>query len=127
MRNLAEQWYREGMSVAEARDLAAADADVAERRPTRFFLAERDGEPGGYCMLLGEDGIGEVESVYTSERHRGAGLASAVVRAAIAGSRERGDDLITIAADAADWPQRLYERLGFETIDTRLSFTRKPS
>ena len=127
VRSLAEQWYREGMSAAEARDLVEADADVARMRPTRFFLAERAGEPAAYCMLLGDDGIGEVESVYTSAAHRGGGLASAVVRAAIAASRERGDDLITIAADAADWPQRLYERLGVRTIDTRRAFTRKPS
>jgi ribosomal protein S18 acetylase RimI-like enzyme len=127
VRGLAEQWYGEGMSAAEARDLVAADADTEQMRPTRFFLAERNGEPAAYCMLLGDEGIGEVESVYTAQAHRGAGLASAVVRAAIAASQERGDDLITIAADAADWPQHLYERLGFRTIDRRRSFTRKPA
>jgi len=126
VRELAGQWYREGMSAAEARDLVEADADTATARPTRFFLAERDGEPAAYCMLLGDAGIGEVESVYTSLAHRGGGLASAVVRAAIAASQERGDDLITIAADAADWPQHLYERLGFRTVDRRRAFTRKP-
>ena len=31
-----------------------------------------------------------------------------------------------IMADADDWPQRLYERLGFETVDAYRSFTRKP-
>jgi ribosomal protein S18 acetylase RimI-like enzyme len=49
-----------------------------------------------------------------------------VVRAAIAAARERGDDLVTIMADADDWPQKLYERLGFETVDRYLNFTRKP-
>ena len=41
-----------------------------------------------------------------------------VVRAAIAAARERGDDLVMIMADADDWPQRLYERLGFQTVDS---------
>ena len=31
-----------------------------------------------------------------------------------------------IMADADDWPQQLYERLGFETVDVYRSFTRKP-
>ena len=91
---------------------------TAPRAPApRYFLVERDGEPAASCELLGFDGIGQVESVYTAAAHRGHGLASAVVRAAIAASRERGDDLVMIMADADDWPQRLYERLGFETVD----------
>ena len=78
-------------------------------------------------MLLASDyAVGQVEEVYTAKQHRGAGLASAVVRAAIAAAQERGDELIMIMADADDWPQRLYERLGFETVDEYRSFTLKP-
>jgi GNAT superfamily N-acetyltransferase len=124
--SLMEAWYRESMGEAEARDLVAADADSAARSGARYFLAERDGEPAASCELLGFDGLGQVESVYTAAAHRGHGLASAAVRAAIAAARERGDDLVMIMADADDWPQRLYERLGFETVDRYLNFTRKP-
>ena len=112
VRSLMEQWYGEAMSAAEARDLADADADSALTSGARFFLTERDGEPAACCMLLAGDGVGQVEEVYTAKPHRGAGLASAVIRTAIAAARERGDDLIMILADADDWPQRLYERLG---------------
>jgi hypothetical protein len=38
-----------------------------------------------------------------------------VLRAA-AESRAAGNDLTFLVADADDWPQRLYERLGFETV-----------
>ena len=127
VRSLMEQWYGEAMSEAEARDLADADADTAQTSGARFFLAERDGLPAACCMLLPGDGVGQVEEVYTAKPYRGARLASAVVRAAIAAARERGDDLIMIMADAEDWPQRLYERLGFETVDEYRSFTRKPN
>jgi putative acetyltransferase len=126
VRGLMEQWYGESMSAAEARDLADADADTAEASGGRYFLVERDDDAAACCVLLGADGIGQVEEVYTSKAHRGAGLASAVVRAAIAASQERGDDLVMIMADADDWPQRLYERLGFETVDQFRTFTRKP-
>ena len=127
IRGLMEQWYREAMSTAEAHDLGDADADTARTNGSRFFLAERDGEPAASCMLLASDyAVGQVEEVYTAKQHRGAGLASAVVRAAIAAAQERGDELIMIMADADDWPQRLYERLGFETVDEYRSFTLKP-
>ena len=126
VRDLMEQWYGEAMSAAEASDLADADADSALTSGARYFLTERDGLPAACCMLLPGDGIGQVEEVYTAKPHRGAGLASAVVRTAIAAARERGDDLIMIMADADDWPQRLYERLGFETVDEYRTFTRKP-
>jgi GNAT superfamily N-acetyltransferase len=126
VRSLMEQWYGEAMSEAEARDLADADADTALTSGARFFLTERDGRPAACCMLLPGDGVGQVEEVYTAQPYRGEGLASAVVRTAIAAAQERGDDLIMIMANAEDWPQRLYERLGFETVDEYRSFTRKP-
>ena len=126
VRDLMEQWYGEAMSAAEARDLGDADADTAQTSRARFFLTERDGLPAACCMLLPGDGLGQVEEVYTAKPFRGKGLASAVVRAAIAAAPERGDDLIMIMADGDDWPQRLYERLGFETVDEYRTFTRKP-
>jgi len=126
VRDLIEQWYGEAMSAAEARDLGDADADTARTSGARFFLTERDGLPAACCMLLPGDGVGQVEEVYTAKPFRGKGLASAVVRAAIAAAQERGDDLIMIMADGDDWPQRLYERLGFETVDEYRTFTRKP-
>ena len=126
VRGLMEAWYGETMSAAEARDLAESDADTAGPAGARFFIVERDGEPAACCSLLGHGGVGQVEEVYTAAAHRGHGLASAVIRAAIAASRERGDDLVMIMADADDWPQKLYERLGFETVDAYRSFTRKP-
>jgi GNAT superfamily N-acetyltransferase len=126
VRPLMEAWYRESMGEAEARDLADSDADSAARSGARYFLAKRDGEPGASCELLGFGGVGQVESVYTAAAHRGHGLASVVIRTAISASRKRGDDLVMIMADADDWPQSLYERLGFKTVDRYLNFTRKP-
>jgi GNAT superfamily N-acetyltransferase len=126
VRELMEQWYGEAMSASEARDLADADADTALTSGARFLLTERDGAAAACCMLLPGDGVGQVEEVYTAKRFRGQGLASAVVRVAIAAALQRGDELIMIMADADDWPQRLYERLGFETVDEFRTFTRKP-
>ena len=87
VRGLMEQWYGESMSAAEARDLADSDADTAAPAGARFFLVEREGEPAACCSLFGHGGIGQVEEVYTAANHRGHGLASAVVRTAIAASQ----------------------------------------
>ena len=126
IRGLLEAWYGETMTATEARDLTDSDADVAAITGARLFLAEREGEPAACCTLFGADGIGQVEAVYTAAAHRGHGLASAVVRAAVAAARERGDDLVMIIGEAEDWPQKLYERLGFQIVDRSWSFTRKP-
>jgi ribosomal protein S18 acetylase RimI-like enzyme len=130
VRPLAEMWQQELTPPVEAglsAELADADAATALALSARGFLAERDGRPAAYAMLLqAAEGVGELDQVYTAPEHRGAGLASAVVRAAIAASRERGDELTYIVADAEDWPFRLYERLGFEMVGTRYEVTRKP-
>jgi ribosomal protein S18 acetylase RimI-like enzyme len=130
VRPLAERWQRENTSPSQpdqAREIADADADRVKALSARMFLAERDGQAAAYALLLQvSEGVAEVDQVYTAPEHRGAGMASAVVRAAIAASLERGDELTYILADAEDWPFRLYERLGFETVGTRYEITRKP-
>ena len=52
----------------------------------------------------------------TLSEHRGKGLASAVVLRAAAAAREAGADFVFLVADSDDWPQKLYERLGFDPI-----------
>ena len=118
VRALMEAWYGESMTAAEARDLADSDADTAAR-VGRALLPRRARRRAGRVLRaarLRRDRPGRVR-LHAPAAHRGHGLASVVVRAAIAASRERGDDLLIIMADADDWPQRLYERLGFETVD----------
>ncbi|HEY6772191.1 MAG TPA: GNAT family N-acetyltransferase [Solirubrobacterales bacterium] len=92
----------------------------------RWFAAPPDGAPGASCVLYERDGIGQVETVGTAPDRRGQGLASAVVMGAVRASRERGDDLTFIVADADDWPWRLYERLGFDRVGEVSDFLRKP-
>ena len=63
----------------------------------------------------------------TLEEHRGRGLASAAVLAALDASLAEGNTLTFLLADADDWPYRLYERLGFETTGRRWQFQRLPA
>jgi GNAT superfamily N-acetyltransferase len=67
--------------------------------------------------------VAMVEQVGTLPDYRERGLARAVVSAAVAAAGEWHADLITVPADADDWPQLLYAKLGFEPIGIQVSFT----
>ena len=95
--------------------------------PTRYFAGFADGVPVSCCELYSRDGVGQVEDVVTLDEHRGRGLASAAVLAAVDASRAEGNALTFVLADADDWPCRLYERLGFETSGRRWRFQRLPA
>jgi hypothetical protein len=82
-----------------------------------WFAAPASGEPLSCCRLLRDgSGIAQVEDVGTLAAARDRGYAKANVRAAIAAARAAGDETIFLVVDAADWPQLLYGRLGFETV-----------
>jgi ribosomal protein S18 acetylase RimI-like enzyme len=103
------------------------DARLDSVGNARWFAAPPDGPPGASCVLFERDGIGQVETVGTAPDRRGHGLASAVVMAAAAASRERGDRITFIVADGDDWPWKLYERLGFDRVGVVCDFLRKPA
>jgi ribosomal protein S18 acetylase RimI-like enzyme len=93
----------------------------------RWFAAPASGEPLSCCRLLRADrGIAQVEDVGTREAARDRGYAKANVRAAIAAARAAGDETIFLVADAADWPQLLYGKLGFETVGEIAILRRRP-
>jgi GNAT superfamily N-acetyltransferase len=110
--------------AVEQRFIRDARLDAAGN--ARWFAAPPDGPPGASCVLFERDGIGQVETVGTAPDRRGQGLASAVVMAAADASRQRGDALTFIVADADDWPWKLYERLGFDRVGVVCDFLRKP-
>jgi GNAT superfamily N-acetyltransferase len=100
---------------------------LGEAGDVRWFVAPGDGDGAAACCLLSDGaGIGQVEDVATLEAARGQGLASAVVDAARAASQEAGHTTTFITADAADWPQFLYEKLGFVPVGDLHVLRRRP-
>jgi len=89
---------------------------IGERVETHFFGIVVDGEVVSYADLYLDPPAAQIEDVGTLEEHRGKGYASAVVLRAADEARGRGADLIFLVADAQDWPQHWYRRLGFEPI-----------
>jgi hypothetical protein len=92
----------------------------------RWFVAPAEGEPMSACRLLREGGIGQVEDVGTRRQARERGYAKAIVLAAVAAAQAAGDTTIFLTAEAADWPQLLYARLGFETVGDLTILRRHP-
>jgi GNAT superfamily N-acetyltransferase len=88
-----------------------------------FGAAEPRGPLASMCTLFAGDGIAMIEEVGTLERFRERGLARAVVLAAVDKAVELGCEQIFVPADAEDWPQLLYVKLGFEPVARQVSFT----
>ncbi len=125
---IAEEAVPSGVAEPEATvaQLLELDRRYGEAAGDRWFVAPAAGEPLAACRLLRRGGIGQVEDVGTRFHARERGHAKAVVRAAIAASRAAGDATTFLTADAADWPQLLYSRLGFESVGDLTVLRRRP-
>ncbi|HXF30693.1 MAG TPA: GNAT family N-acetyltransferase [Solirubrobacterales bacterium] len=92
----------------------------------RWFTAPADGEPLSCCRLLSDGRIGQVEDVGTRVDARERGYAKAIVLAAVAAAQADGNAPIFLTAEAADWPQLMYAKLGFETVGDLTILRRRP-
>jgi GNAT superfamily N-acetyltransferase len=106
--------------------LLELDRRYSERCGDRWFVAPAEGDPASTCRLYRQGGIAQVEDVGTLEAGREKGYAKAIVRAAIAAARSAGDERVFLTADAADWPQLMYAKLGFETVGELTILRRRP-
>jgi ribosomal protein S18 acetylase RimI-like enzyme len=95
---------------------------IAGRVETRFLGIVVDGEVVAYGDLYLEPPNAQIEDLGTLEEHRGRGYASAIVLHAAQEARRGGADFVFLVADAHDWPQHLYQRLGFEPVGHYLKF-----
>jgi GNAT superfamily N-acetyltransferase len=94
--------------------LAYLEAMRAARRGRCFGRAG-----ASTCTLLSDGATVQIEEVGTVPEARGRGLARATVQAAIDAAAGEGRALTFLIADADDWPQAFYARLGFEPVGTR--------
>jgi GNAT superfamily N-acetyltransferase len=120
-------------SAAELRHGVVDQLVVAQRAlragtPARGFGAgDGDGLQSTCTLFLSTDvqrrRVAMIDEVGTLRGHRERGLARAVVVAAVAAARAWGADLIAVPADADDWPQLMYARLGFAPLGRRVALT----
>lgn len=108
---------------------AATASAVALRRSltpaVTYVVAERAGEPVA-CIAAwpGDDGIGVIEDVFVHPAHRRGGIASDLLRHAVAYARAGGAERVLIGAEVDDTPKHLYARFGFRPAAVLRSYTR---
>ena len=95
---------------------------TASRINTRYFGALVDGHVVSSCELRTEGDAAQVETVETLEAFRRLGLSRVVVSGALEAARTY--DFVFLVADADDWPQDFYRRLGFDQVGIESRFLR---
>lgn len=81
------------------------------------FVGEIDGKVAGVAALVHtEDKISGIYSVATWPAFRRRGVATAVSQACIDAFQRSGDEVLTLQVVHGSDAQRLYEKLGFETV-----------
>jgi GNAT superfamily N-acetyltransferase len=111
---------------ATVEQLSENDRRYGEAGGDRWFIAPAEGEPMSACRLLRGDTIAQVEEVGTLAPARERGYGRAVVLAAVATAQAEGVETIFLTAEAADWPQLMYAKLGFETVGDLTILRRRP-
>jgi GNAT superfamily N-acetyltransferase len=128
--NFSANDYGVDASLELPRLLVDAELRMLAGTPSLAFGAGEDGALQSMCELYLDSDVegvrmAMVETVGTLPAYREQGLAKAVVSAAIIAARDWGAELITVPADADDWPQIIYAGLGFDTVGTQVGFTRR--
>jgi GNAT superfamily N-acetyltransferase len=114
-----------GWQEEAVRQLAEMDGRYTRSAAARDFVAPAD-RPAAACRLYLYGPTGQVDEVGTVEARRGRGYASAAVLAAAHAARDDGRDFVFLLTNAADWPQKLYGRLGFDPIGSVYEFLKLP-
>lgn len=95
---------------------------AAAARATFFAVRDASGQVVARTDLYERDGLAQIEDVMTEPGARGRGLASRLVLHALEQAREGGAEVVFLTADADDWPQKLYQRLGFTEVGLTATF-----
>jgi len=86
-----------------------------------FYLAYLDGMPAGTLHLLCDEGVAGIYAVATAKQHRRKGVATALIRRAVADGRAAGCDVIMLSTDTSNESQRIYNANGFKaTYETEM-------
>ncbi len=105
---------------------AMVRVDRGKCPPVQYFLAYVGQAPAGYFNAWeGIDGMGQVDTLFTRQKFRHRGIATALIHHCVAAARNRGAQDVLIIADAGDTPKQLYAALGFEPVAVSTRYWRQ--
>ncbi|MDQ6692696.1 MAG: GNAT family N-acetyltransferase [Candidatus Dormibacteraeota bacterium] len=113
---LAGHAQDDGIPLRVVGEMATRDIGVLALAGMRLFTATLGAETIGYATLWSRMDVGLIDNVATLPAFRRRGVATAVVTAALAASREAGDGLTCLFTREESSAQRLYEDLGMRSV-----------
>ena len=94
----------------------------------RFFVAENKNEILGYCGMHVIFGECYITNVAVKEKHRGQGIATALMRKLEEVMINENGDFITLEVRESNFNAiSLYEKLGYKKVGTRKNFYSNPA
>ena len=124
VRELRVIWHREDFPSVDPSDFLDEARGIAALLHTRVLAVRDAGRPVAFAQVERIPGAAEIAQVFVHPDHRGAGLGTAVTRAAIDAAGGAGE--ILIVADDEGRPKELYRRLGFRPAWTAIEALRLP-
>jgi len=123
--DLRVAWHYEDFPTLDTLDHLDHAREISLSRAVEVFaVRDAGGVPVAFAELELHGGGAEISSVYVHPDHRGAGMGTALTRAAIEAAPGVGD--LWIVADADGRARQIYERLGFSAVWTLLNCMRLP-
>lgn len=120
VRDLRTLWYHEDFPGRNPAAFHLQAREVAIRRGARVLVAREGNVPIAFAQLEHHGEDAEITEVYVRRDRRGAGLGTAVTRAAIAAAADFRE--LWITADDEDRAKDLYRRLGFQPVCKTMQF-----
>lgn len=84
--------------------------------PLQLYWSELAGVAAGSVGLLHQGSVASIQSVSTRPHMRRRGVATTMVLRLLELAQQAGASTISLLTDADDFPQRLYETLGFVSV-----------
>jgi ribosomal protein S18 acetylase RimI-like enzyme len=113
-------WAPSGLIAEQALAKQRLTARIID---TDYWCAFVGRTPASFCEVRRRGPAAQVEFVETLERFRRRGLARQLLSAVLASLRD--SSFIFLVADLFNWPQYLYERLGFDRVGIESRFIRQ--
>lgn len=105
--------------------LTVADADVHRDKPGfRFWFAERDGVPVGFCHVSQQSiGTARIDSLVVDPDHRGRGIGRTLLTVVLGALAGAGLGSVALGVRADNHAAvNLYEKAGFTTVDEMITW-----
>ena len=122
--DLRVRWHYEDFPTLDTLEYFDHAREIALSRNVQVFAVRDATVPVAFAEVEYGPNAAEIASVYVHPDHRGAGLGTALTRAAIEAAGDVED--LWIVADADGRARQIYERLGFRATWTLLNLMRLP-